>query len=384
MNFIALKMLVGDRAKYIGIVMGLTFASLLITQQMAIFIGLIARTYTSITDLGVPDVWVCDSQSQFIDDIKPLQDTELLRVRGIDGVQWAMPLYKGLIRARLNDGTFQMSMVMGLDDATLTGGPPRMIQGRLDDLRISEGVIIDEAGAYDKFATAGADGTKIPLKIGDTMELNDHRVVIVGICRVGKTWSSLPVIYTTYGRATAFAPAERRLLSFILVKVTPGESAQAVCDRIKQITGLGAYTSHDFLLKTRNYFLLHTGIPINFAIAVGFGFIVGTAIAGQTFYSFTLENLKYFGTLKAMGARNGILIKMITLQALLVGSIGYGLGVGLTAFIGWINSDGELSFLMPWQLLVFTAVSILVICVLASVLCMRKVIVLEPAIVFKG
>src|SRR5258708_35750401 len=101
MYHIAIKMLVGDRAKYLGIIMGLTFASLLITQQAAIFVGLMTRTYGSITDLGLPDIWVMDEKVQFIDDIKPLQDTELYRVRGITGVQVAVPRYKRLIQARL-------------------------------------------------------------------------------------------------------------------------------------------------------------------------------------------------------------------------------------------------------------------------------------------
>ncbi len=98
MNFVALKMLVGDRAKYLGIIMGLTFASLLITQQAAIFVGLMTRTYGALTDIAQPDIWVMDQKVQFIDDIKPLQDTELFRVRGIEGVEWAVPLYKGCSR----------------------------------------------------------------------------------------------------------------------------------------------------------------------------------------------------------------------------------------------------------------------------------------------
>src|SRR5690348_7712497 len=99
MNLIALKMLVGDRGKYLGIVMGLTFASLLITQQGAIFVGLMTRTFGAITDLSQPDVWVMDRKVQFIDDVKPMQDTELYRVRGVEGVAWAVPLYKGLLKA---------------------------------------------------------------------------------------------------------------------------------------------------------------------------------------------------------------------------------------------------------------------------------------------
>src|SRR5215212_9195969 len=131
MNFVALKMLVGDRAKYLGIIMGLTFASLLITQQLAIFIGLMTRTYGAVTDLSLPDIWVMDPKVQFIDDIKPLQDTQLYRVRGVVGVEWAVPLYKGLIKARLENGSLQACNVLGLEDASLIGGPPIMVQGRL-------------------------------------------------------------------------------------------------------------------------------------------------------------------------------------------------------------------------------------------------------------
>src|SRR5947208_6105690 len=247
-------MLIGDRAKYLGIVIGLTFASLLITQQMAIFVGLMTRTFGAITDLAQPDVWVMDPKVQFIDDIKPLQDTQLYRVRGVEGVEWAVPLYKGLLKARLSNGNFQTCNVFGLDDATLIGGPPAMVEGRLSDLRRSESVIVDEVGANGKLAKVPTDArgnaipgaTPIPLKIGDTLEINDHRAVVVGICKVSRTFQSQPVVYTTYSRATTFAPQERKLLSFVLVKARPGVDHKELCDRITHITGLAAYRRDDF------------------------------------------------------------------------------------------------------------------------------------------
>jgi putative ABC transport system permease protein len=135
---------------------------------------------------------------------------------------------------------------------------------------------------------------------------------------------------------------------------------------------------------TVDYFMENTGIPINFGIAVALGFIVGTAIAGQTFYNFTLDNLRHFGALKAMGASNGTLLSMILLQALMVGSIGYGLGVGAASLFGYLLRDTELSFLLPWQLLVISAAAVTVICVVSALISIRKVMSLEPAIVFKG
>jgi putative ABC transport system permease protein len=377
-------MLVGDRAKYLGIIMGITFASLLITQQLGIFVGLMSRTFGAITDLALPDVWVMDSKVQFIDDIKPLQDTQLLRVRGIEGVEWAVPLYKGLLKARLESGEFQTCNVLGLDDATLIGGPPEVTRGNLADLRRADAVIVDEVGANDKLAKIGADGKKVPLKIGDTLELNDHRAIVVGFCRVSRTFQSQPVIYTTYTRATTFAPKERKLLSFVLVKAKRGLRPEELCERIHASTGLLALTKKGFEERTVRYFMKNTGIPINFGIAVVLGFLVGTAIAGQTFYNFTLDNLKHFGALKAMGAGNGLLLKMILLQSVVVGLLGYGLGVGIAAGIGQLAGKTELSFLLPWQLLVVTGVAVMTICMLASLLSIKRVMKLEPAIVFKS
>lgn len=384
MNYIALKMLMGDRGKYLGIVMGLTFASLIMTQQPAIFVGLMMRSYSFITDVGLPDIWVMDPKVQFIDDVKPMQDMKLYRVRGIEGVEWAMPLYKGLIKARLANGNFQTCNVIGLDDATLVGGPATMLEGRVEDLRRSDAVIVDLDGAREKLGLPGPDGKPIPLKVGDTLELNDRRAIVVGIAKTTRTFQSQPVVYTTYNRAMLYAPRERKLLSFILVKAKPGQDPRVLTERIRRSTGLAAYTQAEFQKLTYDYFMENTGIPINFGISVTLGFIVGAAIAGQTFYSFTMENLRQFGLLKAMGTSNWTLLRMILLQATVVGSIGYGLGVGLTSLFGWAMRNSILAFKFPWELLVFSGLGVTLICIFAALISIRKVIALEPAVVFKG
>lgn len=382
---IALKMLTGDRGKYLGIVFGLSFAAFLITQQMSIFTGLMTRTFGFITDSALADVWVMDSKVQFVDDVKPMQDTQLLRVRGIEGVEWAVPLYKGLLKARLESGSFQTCNVVGLDDATLIGGPAVMIEGKLDDLRQSQGIIVDDVGRRTRLARRGPDGKPVPLQVGDTVELNDHRAVVVGVCRVSRTFQSQPVIYTTYTRATQFAPRERKLLSFVQVKAKEGVDLGALCARLRAQTGLQALTKAEFEDMTWGFFFRNTGIPINFGTAVLLGFVVGIAIAGQTFYSFTLENLKHFAALKAMGATNFTLLRMVVLQALLVGGIGFGLGTGAAAGFGRLaGANTELAFRMPWQVLAATAVAMAVICSFAAFLSLWKVVRLEPAVVFKG
>jgi putative ABC transport system permease protein len=188
----------------------------------------------------------------------------------------------------------------------------------------------------------------------------------------------------TYSRATLVAPMQRKMLSFVLAKVKPGADVDAVCSRISAL-GLKAYTAREFKKLTFWYFLKYTGMPINFLTVVTLGFIVGIAISGQTFYNFTLDNLRYFGTLKAMGTTNRKLLRMISLQAAQVGAIGYGLGIGAaSAWGGILTGRTQIAFQFPWQLLLVSATAVMIICIGAAVLSIRKVIKLEPAIVFRS
>ncbi|HEY1067023.1 MAG TPA: ABC transporter permease, partial [Pirellulales bacterium] len=377
-NWIALRMLTGDASKYFGLVFGVTFASLLISQQLAIFCGLMLRTSSQIYDIQGADIWVMDPGVQFVDDIKPMSDSDLYRVRGVDGVAWAVRLYKGQARSRFSDGKFQQFLLLGLDDATLVGAPREMVIGTLGDLRKPDAVIMDEGGY--KYLWPGQ-----PVEIGRTFEMNDRRAVLVGICKASPTFQTFPIVYARYSQATQFVPRERKLMSFILADPSPGLSSKEVCERINRQTGLLAKTRDEFIWTTIVYYMERTGIPINFGITVALGFIVGTAIAGQTFYLFVIENLRQFGTLKAMGVTNLQLMRMILLQAFVVALMGYGLGVGLAALFGEANKNNEtLAFYMPWQVLAVTGGAVFLICILSSLLSIRRVLVLEPAIVFRG
>jgi putative ABC transport system permease protein len=294
-------------------------------------------------------------------------------------------MYKGSLPVRLSDGTYQTCVVIGLDDETLIGGPPEMLQGKISDLRHYQGVIVDTVGASGKLARTLPDGTRRPLSVGDELELNDNRAVVVGICRVTQTFQANPVIYMTYSQATLNAPGQRMLLSFVAAKAKPGEDLRALCNRISKITHLRAYTRDDFKTLTFWYYLKYTGMPVNFLTAVLLGFIVGVTISGQTFYNFTLDNLRYFGTLKAMGATNPTLLCMILLQSSVVGAIGYGLGVGAASTWGLLLSGRtQLAFKLPWPLLVISAVAVMAICLGSAALSIRKVMTLEPAVVFRS
>ncbi len=380
MNWLAWKMLTGDTAKYLGIVFGVAFGSLLIAQQSSIFVGLMRRTASVTLDISEPDVWIMDREAQNVDEIRPMPDSRLYEVRGVPGVAWAVRLFKGQVRVRQDDGSFRQGILIGLDDASLIGAPREMVAGNLSDIRRPDAVFVDKAGYQLLFGNE-------PIRLGRTLEMNDRRAVITGVCEAHAPFQTFPVIYTRYSQATQFVPRERNLLSYILAKPQDDVIPSVLASRIMEETDLKALTSDEFFWFNIKYYLENTGIPVNFGITVALGFIVGAAIAGQTFYLFTIENLKQFGSLKAMGVSNLRIIGMILLQAILVGMMGYGLGIGMSvAFFEATNASGIADLrgmYVPWQVMVITAVSVGFIVIAASLLSIRKVLVLEPAVVFK-
>jgi putative ABC transport system permease protein len=193
-----------------------------------------------------------------------------------------------------------------------------------------------------------------------------------------------PMIYTTYSRALEMAPPERRNLTYVLVKVAPGVALADAARRIEASTGMVALDQRQFRQRTIDFIMTSTGIPINFSISMTLGFLVGCAIAGQTFYNFVHDHLRHLGALKAMGARNRQLVAMILAQAGTMGAIGYGLGVGVAALFGVLVRGTELAFLLTADRLVFSGIAVLVVVLLSSALALRTVIRLEPAIVFRS
>jgi putative ABC transport system permease protein len=375
-NYVALKMLFGDRAKYLMLLCGLTFAVMLIVQQGSIFWGLMMWSQASITNLNVP-IWVTDPGIAQVDEVKPLADTAVDRVRSVDGVEWAVPLYKGLLRARLATGEYHQITLTGLESATLIGRPAEVLEGRFEDILQPDAVVLDQ------WAVERMGGPTV-VRVGTIFELNDKLARVVAIAKTQKSFTNIPVVYTTYERAMRYVPRERRILSYVLVKHKDGVPVEDVVQRIRTQTGLGAFTQEDFGFKTYMWVLVNTGIGINFGTTILLGFIVGMAIAGQTFYLFTIENLRQFGALKAMGASSFTLARMILLQAFTVGLTGYGIGIGLATVFGFLTAQGgNLPFAETWQLLLLVLAALLAICLVSASVSIIKLARLEPAIVFR-
>ena len=215
MNFIALRMLTGDRAKYFGLVFAIAFCTFLLENQTSVFTNVLKRTASQILDVTDAEVWVMDPKTEYWEQTKALKDTDLTRVRSVPGVAVGRPALQGNPVAKTLDGKFAASFLIGLDDATLAGAPRKMLMGSWERLREPHSVVVDEAGYILLYPGE-------PLELGRTLEMNDHRVTIVGISDASAPFVSLPVMHARYSEAVDFLGRERTQLSFVIARAAEG------------------------------------------------------------------------------------------------------------------------------------------------------------------
>jgi putative ABC transport system permease protein len=383
---IALKMLLGDSAKFCMLVAGLVFATFLMAQQLSVFCGLMLWTTSTLKNVPAP-LWVVEARVEQINETIPILDTDVARVRSVDSVAWAAPFFSSLVRVRLPDGHFKIVLLVGIESTSFAGAPARLLEGRIEDLRLPNAVIIDQLAQQ---RLSQVKGRKVQL--GDLFEMNDREARVVGIAQTVESFTGAPFIWTTYERSMQYAPVQRKMLSAVMAAPRPGVSdAQCAADISKE-TGLRAFLNHGFGTgpddlneATMWWYVKNTGIPFSFGVTVAIGLIVGIAISCQTFYSFVLDHLRYLGALKAMGTSNFKLCLMLLCQSFTVGMIGYGIGMFFTARFG-LNAlkFGKPPFHMPEIIPPAVLGVILLICLMASLLGIWRVAKLEPAAVFRG
>ena len=371
---IAIDMLVGDRAKYLALVIGLSFGALLLTQQSSIFFGLLKRSTGQLQNIGQPDLWVADEETYYIGNVRPMDRDVLNRVRSTPGVEWAEPIFIARATAGLPDGTFKQISLIGLERSTLVGRPPMILEGDLDNLRLPDAVMVQDSARPDL-------GNP---EIGDTLILNDRRAIVTGFCRVQSGLQSDAILYTTMENALSYVPTGRRTLSFVLVGVRDGTPIETVASRISDIRTIRAFTPAQFRAVSVEYIIRNTGIGVNFGITVLLGFIIGLVVSAAIFYQFVSDNDRHFATFKAMGATNGVLTKIIISQAVFAGLVGYSIGVGVAGALSYLGRrpGANLDIFFPWQLLLAAFIAMMVVVSLASLLSLRKVFRLQPASVF--
>ncbi|MGA8146343.1 MAG: ABC transporter permease [Gallionellaceae bacterium] len=372
---IAFKLLVNDKGKFAALLVGITFAVFLMTMMTSMFAGILARSSSTISNIGAK-MWVMDPAVNNALSSIPMPDYVQDAVRSINGVKYAVPLYSGSALVKLKSGTYQAVTVIGLDDSTLFGRP-QLIAGKIEDIYAENGFIVVQDAEFKKLENP---------KIGTEFEINDNRGVVVGLAKVTSSGLfGIPTLYTTYNRAITYIPSTRFTTSYILVEPKSSSDIPFIKQEVQKL-GYQALTDDEFVQKISDFYKYQTGMGINVLIMTLISFIVGLSISGQTFYTFILENLEKFGALKAIGAKGSELVSMILFQATITAFIGYGLGVGLAAAIIMAARLRlpDYAAQIAYANLGIAFVMVLIIAGISSYVGIRKVVKIEPFDIFRS
>lgn len=393
---IAVKMLIGNRAKYLGLLFGISFTSFLIAFALSYLAGFLTRGFALISENPQADVWVMDPAVSSTEHTTNIPGSALQRVRSIEGIRSAVPLALGATDVHFANGQFQSFQVIGVDGATLEGLPPLENSLPRVALRRPDAAAVNPGGTTGKLQTPLLKADQWParphlgvptrrLRRGDVVLVNGHRVRIVGLVHSLPRYPPRPLLYTTYANAARILPPEQHRLTLVLVDAAPGVSPAALARRITERTGLRARTADKFKSDTVRWFLTNSEDVGDMASMVWIALLVGFGVTGVMLYMFTEENLGQYAVLQAMGATPRLVIVMILAQAGMCALLGTGIGLGACAIVGRIaEAQADYPFRMMWFTPLVGSGMVILVSAVAAAISARPVFKLNPATVFAG
>jgi len=375
MFYVALRILLYDKVRSLITLLGVVFAVGLIFAQVGIYMGLM-ETSSVIIDHTEGDVWVTSKNTKNFDFAQPIPEYLYDHVSSVEGVQWAEKLIVtwGLIKQK-EGGTEQVE-VIGYNPDTLVGGPWDMKEGDARGVKNGNFFIVDES-AWKRLGK---------FEIGDYRDIFFRRLQVVGISRGAKSFTTAPLVFTSYNVAQSLAAwVGPDNTVFIVAKVAPGHSVDAVVQRIRErVGGVDVYSRDDFSRKTRLYWTIETGVGFSFMLTILISFLIGMLIVGQTIYNSTMEHIKEFGTLKAMGAGNGEIYRIIFSQALINALVGYLVSLLITMASVKLYQAADMVMVVKGGVNLLVLGLTLIMCFAAAVVSIRKIRKIDPAILFRG
>ena len=373
---LALRIILHQPLRYAVALLGISVAAGLAFIQWGLYTGF-KENASIVVDHTAGEIWVCGQFQDNFDFPKVLSPGVADIVRSTRGVKTAHPMLIVFAQWRLKLGSGKTVQIVGYDVAEGVGRPWQMLRGFPDELDAPGAVTVDTT------SQAKLDDADM----GSTTEIGDVRAKVVGITDGIRSFQGNPMVFTGLDNARSFGHLSSDEIHYIIVKVDPTADRMAVLNSLRD-TGkdehFEAYTKREFSKKAQDYWLNSTGAGPALAMAALMGLIVGVAVAGQVLYTSTLEHLKEYGTLKAMGASNAKVSVAIVAQALVGALPAHLIAGGLLLIAGrYIGGKGiHLSVNFPTYCLL--GLGTVGVCVAASMLSVWRVMRVEPAEVFKG
>jgi putative ABC transport system permease protein len=343
---LARKLLFHDRLRFAVAIAGVSVSVMLVLVQVGLYFGFM-NTASSIIDESHADLWVGKEGSESFEFASPFDERTFYKVASVPGVERTERVLMNFAQFKLANGGDLGVQIVGIETTpghTPMLAPWNVIDGDANHLRDAGAIVVDKSV---------------------------HARVVAMTSGI-RSFTTSPIVFADIRTARSFMPGlGENAVTYVLVKVKRGESVEAVKARINALPHLSAYTTSEMSKRTRTYWSSRTGVGAGFFTTAVLGIIVGFVVVGQILYSGTLQYIREYGTLKAMGAKNSMVVRVILSQAMISAAIGFVFG-------------GVLAFAMFPGLFVATLIVTIVMCSFAAVLSIVKVLRLDPASVFKG
>ncbi len=371
---VGLRMALHDRMKFTAALIGVVFAVLLSNQQAATFLAIVNRNVMVVDANPDVDIWITPPQTEILQPGKLLSQAPLDQARGMPGVAWAEPILIGGATISRPEGGSEQAVLIGTRGPAWRGGPFNVVAGSRDALAEPDSMIFEDSDR-EKFGG---------LNLGSVREVNGRRIKVVGF-----TWGLVPFGPSSY----AFADFDlaRELMhtdadqsSVILVGVKPGVDRALVARELQKRMGTEQVSTSDEFRRTLvDYMLTKTPIGVVLGSSTVIGLLVGFVMVALTMFSAVLDNLREFGTLKALGATTLDLVGLLWAQAIVYGLLGAVVGSVLVGRVAVATRSAQIAMQLPPELLLATAGIAVLLCLVASSVAVLRVRSIEPAMVFR-
>jgi putative ABC transport system permease protein len=376
MIWLATRLAFHNRARLLVTLFGVVFSTYLTLAETALYIGMMENATSIIRHSGA-DLWVASKGVQNFDFAKPFPDERLKLVQGRAELSWAKPISLSWGFLKLPDGAQELVEIIGYDPAAPVGGPWDMASGAPGDVGGGENMIVDESAAQ----RLGE------LRLGSPWELNDRSIKLVGLSRSAKTFTTAPIVFTSYVLAQDMTPDASRqaAAAYIAIKLRNPADGERVAKALRHdLPDNEILTTSAFVERTILYWTVQTGMGAAFCLTAVLGLVVGAGTIGQTVFANTMEHLREFATLKAMGATARDLNTIILAQAAIDATLGFWIATPLVLLSKAPLEKTGVTLAADLKLIAALFCVTLAIALAAAYFSIRRVQNLDPATVFRS
>jgi putative ABC transport system permease protein len=374
MASLAIRNLFHDKVRLAVTLTGIVFSVVLVAVQTGLFLGFTTTTSNVIDNSGA-DFWVTSKGVKYIEVGVPFSEKKLYHARAVEGVAEAEKYIVRFGTWKHPDGADLSCEVIGFDPDTPLGAPWRVVEGSLHDLKLQDTVMIDRFYAPKLGVT----------HLGQTVEIRGVRARVVGFTQGIRTFTTAPLVFASYRNALRYTDMKPDETSYLLVKARPGANLERLrAGLLAHLSDVDVPTTAEFSAKTTNYWMFGTGAGVTVIMAAALGLLVGVVVVAQTIYAATIDHIREFGTLKAMGATNGYIYRIILQQAVVSAAIGYAVGIALAILVELSSRSSGANIVLPAGVRAGLFATTLLMCVSAAMVSINKATKIDPAMVFKG